>query len=242
MAAAAVCAAVLSLVVVVLTVASATTAVADPSKPVWPTNFQTPFGLYVAFPPVKNATAEFYYKYDSEAQVQLLDYQQHCIPLVHWDAVGHPCKLYFNPSGVYVHQPATGLECCQLVADVGAVPPDFLTPFNFSSVQSNIIDYYGVSHTTNYWTGPDDFAYWTDATTGDDVRFQDGPTGIHWYYGKFVVKPQSADIFKLPDSNCSKKCGFLAGAETMTAEEMMPLFADPMIRLALAHHLRSNKV
>ena len=93
MAAAAVCAAVLSLVVVVLTVASATTAVADPSKPVWPTNFQTPFGLYVAFPPVKNATAEFYYKYDSEAQVQLLDYQQHCIPLVHWDAVGHPCKV-----------------------------------------------------------------------------------------------------------------------------------------------------
>ena len=213
----------------------------DPSKPVWPTNFQTPFGLYVAFPSVKNASAEFYYKYDSEAQVQLLDYQEHCIPLVHWNAEPHPCKIYFQPSGIYVHQPATGLECCQLVADVGAVPPDFLAPFNFSKTENDIIDYYGRSHNTNYWTGPGDFGYWTDITTGFDVRFKDGPTGILWYYGDFTVKPQDLSIFKLPDPNCSKKCGFLSGTESMSVEEQLPLFADPMVRLAMKHHVRKQQ-
>eukprot|EP00693_Jakoba_libera_P002838 EC692931.1.p2 GENE.EC692931.1~~EC692931.1.p2 ORF type:complete len:222 (+),score=87.66 EC692931.1:99-764(+) len=216
-----------SLLVVVALLVCGVAAAASPDKPVWPTNFVSPFGLYVAFPSVVNGSADFYYKYDSLAQAQLIDYQQHCIPLVHWDAVGHPCQLFFQPSGIYVHQPATGLECCQLVADVGAVPPEFLKPFTFDSVQQNITDMYGDSHTTNYWTGPDDFAYWTDATTGFDVRFKDGPTGITWRWGNFDVKEQSVDTFKLPNPNCSKKCGFLGKAQEMSASEMLPLFADP---------------
>ncbi len=37
---------------------------------------------------------------------------------------------------------------------------------------------YGNEHVSVLWEGIEDFKYWTDATNGDDVQFQDGPTGV----------------------------------------------------------------
>lgn len=73
------------------------------------------------------------------------------------------------------------------------MPPTFLQGFNFSGdietvpgkvneqfLQSSnkLVDFYGKQRKTLRWDGEDSFKYWTDATTGDDVQFQDGPTTV----------------------------------------------------------------
>jgi hypothetical protein len=70
---------------------------ADPTKPTWPQEFAMPFGLY--FTLVANSSATLYYNYD-QAQAQLLVYDTHCFPLVRYNSIEYPCKMYFIPKGV----------------------------------------------------------------------------------------------------------------------------------------------
>jgi hypothetical protein len=131
------------LVVAVASVAVASAAfAADPDKPEWPNQFEIPFGLNVRFPSIKNASAVFHYNWDIGA-------------------------IYFVHAGIFLHQPGSGLDCCLVTPDVGAVPPNFLAPFNFSNVE-NVPNMFGESVSTNHWTGPDGFAYWTAVSNGDE--------------------------------------------------------------------------
>jgi len=61
---------------------------------------------------------------------------------------------------------------------------------------------------SNRWDGEMFFKYWTDASNGFDIKFQDGPTGITWSFGKMSVVPQDPNNFKLPDADCSGSCSF----------------------------------
>lgn len=197
---------------------------AQPEKSVWPIQFDTPFGLNTVVPPIHNATSHFYYNWDIQAQ--LIDYVDHCFPFAHWDSAFFPCKLYFNPSGVYVSAPKIDLDCCTLFAGVGAVPPNFLQGFNFSSTET-ADDMYGVQHNCNFWLGADDFGYWTDVDTRHDIQFRDGPSGVFWNFGHFNVVNQSEALFQLPSGDCSTKCGFL-----MKDDQLNPA-ADPFVSLSM---------
>jgi len=192
-------------------------ALAQPTKPMWPVEFDSPFGLTNLGPlsPLLNVTSHFYYNWD-QLQSQVIDYPVRCIPGLEPSGEDYPCKLYFNPQGTYMSQPALNLPCCSYFPGVGAVPPTFLQGFTFNSTQ-NAADYYGVVHECNYWTGSG-FAYWTDATTGFDVFFQDGDTGTYWGWGDFNDQPQSKSIFTLPGSNgeCSQPC---PGSQTAARQQ-----------------------
>jgi hypothetical protein len=93
----------------------------DPTKSVWPIQFDVPFGLDCILPPIHNATSHLYYDWTIKSQA--LDYPERCFPFAHWDSGFHPCTLFFNPQGVYLAAPAIGLDCCLFVDGVGAVPP-----------------------------------------------------------------------------------------------------------------------
>lgn len=218
-------------ILAVLLVAAMTMMVAgSPTKPVWPQQFDVPFGLHAIFPPINNATAHLYY--DWTVQAQLIDYPEKCFPFAHWDSAFHPCKLYFNPQGVFVSAPAIGLDCCTLAAGVGAIPPAFLSGFNFSSIES-ATDLYGDEHTCNYWLGTEDFGYWTDEYTNHDVQFRDGPSGVEWHFGHFNVENQTSSLFDLPyGGDCSSSCGFLMASDNAKATQK-EFLVDPAIRLAL---------
>jgi len=196
---------VLFAVVAFLTIACVSSA--SPVKPTWPDQFLVPFGLNDLL--TRNSSAVMYYNWD-EVQSQLLDYKEHCFPLIRWDANSHPCKMFFNPKGIYASFPTLKIPCCLYVEGVGAVPPTFLQGFTYSGHNDTVPDLFGKQHSTYRWTGDDDFKYWTDTKTGDDVQFQDGPTGVKWNFGDFVVKPQSPSIFDLPAGDCSKTCDILA--------------------------------
>jgi len=205
---------------------------ATPERPVWPDEFKLPFGLNDPLLFVKNSSAVMYYNWD-QVQSQLLDYSQSCFPLVRWNARSHPCKMYFNPKGIFVSFPTLNITCCSYVPGVGAVPPDFLRGFNYSGHIESVPDQHGIKHNTYRWDGADDFKYWTDANNGDDVQFQDGPTGVKWNFGDMVVEAQATSIFDLPAGDCSQDCNFFA-ADVVEYQEARKY--SPLLNLALNYH------
>jgi len=171
----------------------------QPTKPVWPVEFDSPFGLYnLNLPsPLVNINSHFYYNFD-QLESQVITYPTNCIPIVPIVGYMSPCTLYFNNNGTFFSQPAYGITCCSLFPGVGATPPQFLAGFDWKSNQTFATDFYGVTHATNYWVGSGDgssFAYWTDLSTNHDIFLNDGGTVRFWSWGNFNVAPQSPSIF-----------------------------------------------
>jgi len=211
--------------VFVLVVLFGATEQADPQKPTWPSQFVVPFGLNDPLLFIRNSSAKFYYNWD-QVQSQLLDYETHCFPLAHLDAVFHPCKLFFNPKGIFLSLPADKIDCCLFVDGVGAVPPNFLRGFNYSQKNETVPDMYGKQHNCYLWDGEDDFKYWTDADKGIDVQFQDGPSGVKWNFGSMIVQSQDPSIFTLPAGDCSKSCGLFGDYRVNDAFVSLSLMAN----------------
>jgi len=206
--------------------------------PVWPDEFSAPFTLHAGFPKIDGAKSNFYYKYTAEVQLQTVDYYEKCFPFVNARTAFNnlPCKLFFNPKGIYLSQPGR-VDCCQFVEGVGAVPPPFLQSYNLSARGVMKPDMYGAQIKTDQWDGPQGFKYWTSAKDdptygfGHDIVFQDGPTGVTWRWGKFSVVPQDASLFELPEGKCDEAC-----PKFLSTEELSALHADPQVR-----HVTSGK-
>ena len=98
----------------------------------------------------------FYYKYtDNGTQAQRVDYNSHCFPFANARSVfeSKPCKLYFvgGPKiGIYLHQPAHNVDCCQFVAGVGTVPPQFLRAYTYKGTNMSAPDMYGNNVSCDY--------------------------------------------------------------------------------------------
>eukprot|EP01096_Ripella_sp_DP13-Kostka_P009727 TRINITY_DN374_c0_g1_i1.p1 TRINITY_DN374_c0_g1~~TRINITY_DN374_c0_g1_i1.p1 ORF type:complete len:227 (-),score=93.90 TRINITY_DN374_c0_g1_i1:24-704(-) len=179
----------------------------SPTKPVWPTQFSALFGMYYNEGGIKIQNATSYLYYDWNIQAQTIDYVAQCVPGIAPNSQNYPCKLYFNNTGIFLSQPTNnGLDCCSLFPGVGAVPPQFLAPFKFLN-NGTAPDYNGFTHECFHWIGPGIFAYWTDRTTGHDVRFKDGTSGVFWQYAPFSVGPQSPSLFQTPNTPaCNVPC------------------------------------
>ena len=185
--------------------------------PVWPREFEAPFGLHASIPSIENASSTFYYKFlENGTQAQLVSYDTRCFPFVNAKSAFEkwPCKLLFINSGIYLSQPKHDIECCQFVSGVGAVPPNFLRSYTFKGTNVSAPDMYGNNVMCDYWEGPQGFKYWTTNhfdklyNYGHDIVFQDGPTGVTWRWGRFNVRPQNDSKFQLfaDPSICSKSC------------------------------------
>ena len=187
---------------VVAAAAAANVAVRDPTKPVWPTNFDIPFGLTDVKHHYNNVSSHFYYNW--EYTESLIDYPNGCLPAI----TTKPCQLLFNndpgfnKAGTWLLAPEAGKPCCLLFKNIGPIPPNFLAPFNFSEV-TTAKNMYGEEKSVNMWKGPMGFEYWTDAATGLDVQFRDGPLPVFWNFGKPNVRQQK--VFEKPDK-CSVSC------------------------------------
>jgi len=200
--------------------------------PVWPDEFSAPFTLYSSFPSISAAKSLFYYKYTSALQAQTVDYHEKCFPFVNLRTPfsNLPCKLFFNPKGIYLSQPGR-VDCCKFKADVGAVPPQFLQSYKLSAQGVSKPDMYGGQIKTDQWDGPSGFQYWTsakdDATYGfgHDIVFKDGPTGVTWRWGNFSVVPQEDKLFDLPAGNCEESC-----PKFLAMDEISALHSDPHVR------------
>ena len=190
----------LLLLFALLTVAASGT----PQKPVWPEKFDAPFGLTTTIDGSTifvNRTAHFYYDFALKASV--IDYPESCLNgLVAGDA---PCRLTFNHVGTYMLAPRGGVDCCLLFPGVGTIPPDFLAEFEFNGTRPNVQDLYGRRVTTNFWRSAAGFLYWTDAATGKDVQFRDGPSPVYWNWGVLTARNQSAATFAVP-AQCASTC------------------------------------
>ena len=208
--------------------------------PVWPTEFDSPFGLYSPFPSIKNASSTFYYKFlPNGTQAQLISYDTRCFPFVNAKSAlkSMPCKLLFINSGIYLSQPKHDIECCQFVKGVGAVPPNFLRSYTFKGTNVSAPDMYGNNVMCDYWEGPEDFKYWTTTATdkplynyGHDIVFQDGPTGVTWRWGNFNVRPQNDSMFELfaDKETCSKTCTkFLSETEHIELTKHVNMVLGP---------------
>jgi len=178
------------------------------SKPTWPPSFDSTFGItffgdpHGSWAPVVNSTCHMYYSWP-KLKATRLDYNN-CLPLFAGATLSF-CSLIFNPTGTYFANEDQS-TCCLLFPGVGSVPPNFLAPFNDSGITQLAIDYYGLPHTTNLWLGEDNFQYWTDSTTGDDVQFVDAGSAV-WWFAPFNVAPQPNTLFSL-GSQCNTKCSF----------------------------------
>jgi len=207
-----------------------TLAAADPNKPVWPPAFDCPFGLNVVptntSPPIINQLAHFYYQW-TNLKASLVDYPQGCLPFFFPGANKFPCKLYFLPNGTYLSLPKGGpIDCCLVFPGVGSIPPDFLTPFNYSGYQTLAMDGSGVTHMTDFWVAVDGFQYWTDSTTGFDIQFADAGL-LLWNFGDFNVQTQPSSLFELPKPSCNNLC-------PGTGTSMMQ--PDLLMSLSMLHH------
>jgi len=203
----------------------------DGKCPIWPSQFSAPFGLHSGFPTsIGNASSTFYYKFlqgDNATQAQLVDYSTRCFPFVSARNFfeSKPCKLLFIPSGIYLMQPALGIDCCTFVSGVGAVPLQFLRAYTYQGTNVSAPDLYGNDVMTDHWTGPESFEYWTVShydslyhNWGHDIVFKDGPTGVTWRWGNFDVAPQDDSLFELPaGADCSKTCSKFLAAEDHAA-------------------------
>jgi len=207
--------------------------------PVWPTEFAAPFTLHSTVPSISGAKSVFYYKYDSEVQAQTVDYTEKCFPFVNARSFfsNLPCKLYFNPKGIYLSQPGR-VDCCLFVADVGAAPPEFLQSFTLVGQDKDAPDMYGNQVKCDEWSGPSGFKYWTSGkndptygnNVGHDILFQDGPTGVTWRWGNFTALPQG-DLFTLPPGQCDQSC-----PKFLAEEELEAMHQDPHVKRTLRHH------
>ena len=166
--------------------------------PVWPKQFSAPFGLHSGFPSyIKNAISMFYYKFlDNGTQAQLVDYKEHCFPFANAHSVfsKEPCKLYFEPNGIYLSQPSHAIPCCTFVKGVGAVPPTFLQAYTYKGTNISAPDYYGNQVSCDYWEGPEGFKYWTVghndkkySNWGHDIVFQVCGMIEDYHYCNFFV-------------------------------------------------------
>lgn len=207
--------------------------------PVWPTEFAAPFTLHATIPHISASTSTFYYKYDSEMQVQTVDYIEKCFPFVNVATAFHnlPCKLFFNPQGIYLSQPGR-VDCCLFVKGVGAAPPEFLQSFTLKARDQDAPDMYGNQVKCDEWEGPEGFRYWTVGKNdplyknfGHDIVFQDGPTGVTWRWGNFSALP-AGDHFSLPAGQCSTPCSVI-----LEAAEIEALHVDAHVKKTMAHHV-----
>ena len=107
----------------------------------------------------------------------------------------------------------TPAKCCLQFPGVGSIPPDFLTPFNFTGVTS-APDYAGTMHSVNSWDGGSGFKYWTDVTSREDIQFQEGFGLIQWNFGPMNDAPQPASLFVVPD-NCLGSCDGPSGGKVI---------------------------
>ena len=170
-----------------------------PSKPEWPNQWDSPFGLNIhnLLYKITNRSSHFYYNWDIKAT--RIAYPNGCIPYL----TEKPCDLIFNPVGVYMLSPKDDKPCCLLLKNIGSVPPDFLKPFTYAN-QATVPNQYGDEIVTNHWEGPEGFEYWTAASNGIDIQF------IYWNFGTINYVNQSASLFDLP-SKCAKSCLFKDG-------------------------------
>lgn len=191
-----------------------------PAKPVWPNQFDSPFGLNWSEGGVKiinNATSHLYYDFDIEAQ--LIDYPELCFPFAAPESWKYPCQLLFIPEGIFVSQPDNGIDCCVLNVGVGTVPPEFLRAFIYANTE-DADDFYGNAHECYHWVSGGGFAYWT-SLDGIDVQFKDDDTGVFWNFGEFNVRAQDPSMFDLFPGNCSQPC-FNVGQEPIN--ELYPYY------------------
>jgi len=187
-----------------------------------------------SIPSITAAKSNFYYKYTSALQVQTVDYYEKCFPFVNARTAfsNLPCKLFFNPKGIYLTQPGR-VDCCKFKADVGAVPPQFLQSYKLSAQGVSKPDMYGGQIKTDQWDGPEGFQYWTSAKDdstygfGHDIVFKDGPSGVTWRWGNFSVTPQDEKLFELPAGNCEEDC-----PKFLSSDEISALHSDPHVRRA----------
>jgi len=113
--------------------------------PVWPAEFSAPFGLYSTIPPIHNATSTFYYKVTDGIKKQMVDYSTYCFPFVNIFHYHTPCKLYFQPEGIFLSQPGH-VNCCQFNSDnVSAVPIQFLHSYTLKESNVKAQDYYRIA-------------------------------------------------------------------------------------------------
>jgi len=197
-----------------------------------------PFTLYSSIPHVTAAKSNFYYKYTSDVQVQTVDYYEHCFPFVNARSAVNdlPCKLFFQPAGIYLTQPGR-VDCCKFVDGVGAVPPEFLQSYTYDGPDT-APDMYGNTVQCDKWSGPGGFKYWTVGHNdtvyknfGHDIVFQDGPTGVTWRWGNFTVEAQPESLFTLPAGNCEESC-----PKFFSSGEMSGLLRDAHVRRSLHHY------
>lgn len=198
--------------------------------------------MHATFPKIDGAKCNFYYKYTVDVQVQTVDYYQKCFPFVNVRTAANnlPCKLFFNPKGIYLSQPGR-VDCCKFVDEVGAVPPEFLQSYTYKGPEK-APDMYGNSVQCDHWEGPEGFEYWTVSHSdtvyknfGHDIVFKDGPTGVTWRWGNFTVAPQAASLFELPAGKCEQKC-----PKFLDASGEQALLQDPHVQRALAHHQKKQ--
>lgn len=202
--------------------------------PIWPTEFNAPFTLYADAPSIVAAKSVFYYKYTSEVQAQTVAYNEVCFPGVTSSSL--PCNLTFNPDGIFLMQPGL-VDCCQVIAGVGAVPPEFLQRMTLLAHDVEQYDMYGNSVKCDEWDGLG-FKYYTvghdDAlysNWGHDIFFADaGTQNATWRWGNFEVKSQADELFELP-TQCDVAC-----SSVFSALQMEGLRSDPHVRRALHHH------
>ena len=118
----------------------------DGKCPIWPTEFDAPFGLHASVPDIKNASSTFRYKFVANGtQAQRVEYDEHCFPFVNARSPfeAKACTLYFVPGGIYLAQPAHDIDCCLFQAGVGAVPPQFLRAYTYKGTNQTAPDMYG---------------------------------------------------------------------------------------------------
>ena len=168
--------------------------------------------------------------YNWDLKATRIDYQEHCLPLVHPGIDQYPCSLYFTESlGIVFSSPQAGQDCCLAIPGIGAVPPNFLAPFNYTG-SVDAYNMYGDVVACDAWVGPDAFGYRTAVADGADIVFKDGDSGVTWAVGDFEVTDQASSLFDLPSGgDCSKPCTFSQSAGPS------PVLADPMVHLALLH-------
>lgn len=210
----------------ILCTSASTFAVGDvPKKPLWPVQFDAPFGLNVPHIPVVlpnpivNGTSHFYYNWD-QAQGSLIVYTDVCLPGLFPDSDKHSCNITALPAGTYFSSAAH--PTCMWFPGVGALPPNFLGGFNYSGYDSITLDQYTVAHHTNFWVGPDGFQYWTETDTGADIQLADGGL-LLWNFGTLNGGPQDPSMFNVPKD--VKRCPFLSTN-----------IMDPLTRLSKALH------
>jgi len=216
----------------------------DP-PPIWPVSFQARFGLDMIVPPpgtnIVNSTSMFYYNLNDGVLGQLIDYPEFCPP----SSVGKinsACKVLFNEApggGIYITQPAEGVDCCQMFQGVGPTPRNFTRGFVWTGTEI-AQNYFGDSIQSDYYVGgdaPNQFYYWTQIITHHDVKFHDGG-GADWAWDHLnvtTVDPSVFDLFSDP-ATCAKSC---FGEEDMESAARVAQHAP--IALAL-HHFNQARV